>query len=77
MHPVFYLATYFPKIILPDDQGATCISLASEHHQATPGQLFNCVNISDSSAPRTLNILLGPIFYIVHMGTGFSSLQLA
>lgn len=49
--------------MLPDDRGATCISLASEekkkkkpaeHHQPILGQLFNSVNIPGSSALRTL-----------------------
>ena len=35
IHPIFYLATHFPKIMLPDDLGATCISLVSEEKKKT------------------------------------------
>lgn len=68
--------------MLPDDQGPPVFSQPqkekiAEHHQPILGQPFNHVNIPGSSALSTPKVLLGPTFCVVHMGTGFSSLQLA
>lgn len=79
---LFYLLTYIPQIMPPDDHRGVSISLASEEkkpvqqHQPMLGQPFNSVSIPGSSALRTEAILAGPMFCMVHAGTGSSTLQL-
>lgn len=81
MHPQFYLALCFPHIILPSDPGTTSISApsggeATGLYQHLAKQPCNSIGIPARGAPRSLKTQLGFLHGRVHIGTGFSSLQL-